>query len=72
MKKEKIVSLPNVKFIIDELSRIQDEYYDDVIKNCGVKSSMEDWVFDWLFNSDKSLDEYLNIHNIKREDIFNE
>jgi len=52
---------------IQELQKVQDKYYDDLVKELkkdGFPDELEEWLFDFVFNCDEELDgleEYLNI-----------
>jgi hypothetical protein len=68
---EDIIS--KVKEFIQELSHVQDDYYKSLVKDLGITSKGEDWLVDYIYNSDDSyvsFQDYCNAYKVK-DDIFN-
>jgi len=58
MEKENIIA--KAKFLIGELTFIQDSYFKGLCQQLGLTSEGEEWLFDYIYNSDKpSFEEYL-------------
>ena len=73
MTVKQLADLYKVRLVISELKRLQTSYYDVEISNLKIKPSMEEWVFDWVYNSgEEQLETYLSKYNIKREELFHE
>jgi hypothetical protein len=73
MTDKQISDLYKTKLVISELESLQSSYYDSAISELKIKSSMEHWVFDWIYNSSEGqLENYLSKYNIKIEELFHE
>ena len=72
MTGKQISDLYKTKLVISELELLQTSYYDAAISDLNIKPSMEHWVFDWVYNSEEQLENYLSKYNIKREELFHE
>lgn len=62
-----------VKTFINELQKVQEEYFTKLVENLNLSKEGEDWLFDYLHNSDKNefddFQHYLNDFNKKYEDM---
>ena len=74
MEQEQLKLLDNTKFMIGELSKIQELYFDILLDELDIVEDKEDWVFDYIFNhtDEKSFTEYLEDHGKKLSDICHE
>jgi len=57
------------KRFINELSKVQTLYFDDLVNNLNINENGEEWLFDYIFNSGEdgeklTFDEYL--HDFKK------
>ena len=62
-----------VKTFINELQKVQDKYFDDLVDELNINEELNDWLFDYIFNEDSDIDlmftEYLEDVNKKYEDF---
>jgi len=62
-----------VKTFINELQKVQEEYFTKLVENLNLSKEGEDWLFDYIHNSDKNefddFQHYLNDFNKKYEDM---
>lgn len=74
MEEEQLKLLDNTKFMISELSKIQELYFDTLLNELGSIEGEEDWFFDYVFNhtDGKSFVEYLEDHGKLTTDICHE
>ena len=66
--------LENTRFLIGELTNVQDLYYSSLIDELDVKDGGEEWVFDYIYNArqeDEDFETYLERFDKKLEDILN-
>jgi hypothetical protein len=58
MERENIIA--KVKVLLEELTFIQDSYFKCLCQQLGLTSEGGEWLFDYIYNSDKpSFEEYL-------------
>jgi hemerythrin len=66
-------AINRVKTFINELQKVQDKYFDDLVDDLKINNSLNDWLFDYIFNEDSDIDlmftEYLEGVNKKYEDF---
>jgi hypothetical protein len=66
-------AINKVKIFINELQIVQDKYFDDLVDDLKINNSLNDWLFDYIFNEDSDIDlmftEYLEDVNKKYEDF---
>lgn len=74
MGEEQLKLLGDTKFMISELSKMQELYFDTLMNELGVIEGEEDWFFNYVFNhtDDKSFIEYLEGHGKIVADICHE
>lgn len=62
-----------VKTFINELQKVQEEYFVRLAESLNLSKEGEDWLFDYIHNSDKNefddFQHYLNGFNKKYEDM---
>ena len=62
-----------VKTFINELQKVQDKYFDDLVDELNISKELNDWLFDYIFNEDSDIDlmftEYLEDVNKNYEDF---
>ena len=63
-----------VKSFLNELSKIQDRYFETLSQDLNLSEEGEGWLFDFIFNSDEEDDkmlftEFLQSKNKKYEDF---
>lgn len=57
-----------VKIFVNELQKIQNEYFDRLVTDLHLNKDGEDWLFDYIFNSDDEVDDFSHyLSNYKRE-----
>jgi hypothetical protein len=59
----------HTKRFINELSKVQNLYFQNLVNNLDINESGEEWLFDYIFNSEEdgdtlTFDEYL--HEFKK------
>ena len=66
-------AINRVKTFINELQKVQDKYFDDLVDELNINEELNDWLFDYIFNEDSDIDlmftEYLEDVNKKYEDF---
>jgi hemerythrin len=66
-------AINRVKTFINELQKVQDKYFDDLVDDLNISKELNDWLFDYIFNEDSDIDlmftEYLEDVNKKYEDF---
>ena len=66
-------AINKVKTFINELQKVQDKYFDDLVDELNINEELNDWLFDYIFNEDSDIDlmftEYLEDVNKKYEDF---
>jgi hypothetical protein len=66
-------AINRVKTFINELQKVQDKYFDDLVDDLKINEELNDWLFDYIFNEDSDIDlmftEYLEDVNKKYEDF---
>lgn len=74
MEEEQLKLIDNTKFMIGELSKMQELYYDTLLNELGSIEGEEDWFFDYVFNhtDDKSFSEYLENYGKSITDVYHE
>ena len=45
-----------VKTFINELQRVQDKYFDNLVDELNICEGLNDWLFDYIFNEDSDID----------------
>jgi len=45
-----------VKTFINELQRVQDKYFDNLVEELNISEELIDWLFDYIFNEDSDID----------------
>lgn len=62
-----------VKKFINELSNVQDFYFNQLLLELNLKDEVNDYLFDYIFNSDDKMefDEYLNSLDKSYENFHN-
>lgn len=51
-------SIIKVKEFINKLQEVQERYYTDLVNDLNLKnSSLDDWLFDYIFNEDADIEE---------------
>lgn len=60
------------KFIFN-LSRIQDQYFKDLVERLDLTDMGEEWLFDYVFNhsKDETFEEYIVRHNRTMDEMVN-
>lgn len=55
-----------IKDFINELQKVQDQYYNDLVENLNINDDTETWLFDYVYNERKdfglTFTEYLETH----------
>ena len=61
MNDEHVKMLEQTKYLITQLTNIQELYFDSLLDELNITLGGEDWVFDFIYNdkSDDSLESYL-------------
>jgi hypothetical protein len=56
---------------IQELTKVQDEKYNELVKSLGLNSDGDDFLFDYIFNTDREItfDEYIINFGKKYSDL---
>ena len=66
-------AINRVKTFINELQKVQEKYFDDLVDELNINEELNDWLFDYIFNEDSDIDlmftEYLEDVNKKYEDF---
>jgi len=66
-------AINRVKTFINELQKVQDKYFDDLVDDLKINEELNNWLFDYIFNEDSDIDlmftEYLEDVNKKYEDF---
>jgi hypothetical protein len=66
-------AINKAKIFINELQIVQEKYFDDLVKDLKINNSLNDWLFDYIFNESPDTDlmftEYLEDVNKKYEDF---
>lgn len=47
-----------VKKFVNELSNVQDFYFNQLLLDLGLKDEVSDYLFDYVFNEDDELDDF--------------
>lgn len=64
MNEDLIKQLERTKFLIGELTNIQNLYYDTLVSELGIREEDEEFLFDYIYNGDEaSFQEYLIKYN---------
>ena len=51
-------AIDKVKTFINELQKVQEKYLSDLIDDLNLKDeSLDDWIFDYVFNEDSDIEE---------------
>jgi hypothetical protein len=51
-------AINKVKTFINELQMVQEKYYAELLNDLNLKDdSIDDWLFDYIFNEDAEIDE---------------
>lgn len=62
-----------VKTFINELEKVQEDYFTKLVENLNLSKEGEGWLFDYIYNSDKNkfddFQHYLNGFNKKYKDM---
>jgi len=62
-----------VKEFINELQKVQEKYYNDLVDDLNIDNELNDWLFDYIYNEDADIElmftEYLEDLNKKYEDF---
>jgi hypothetical protein len=65
-----------VKTFINELQKVQENYFNKLVSDLKITKESEDWLFDYIYNSDETVDDfshYLDLFKRKYEDmLFND
>ena len=72
MNKEQEKQLADTKLLINELSNIQDLYFSSLVDTLGVAEGAEELLYDYVFNVNGSLEEYLKNLNKELSDVISE
>lgn len=57
-----------VKIFVNELQKIQNEYFNKLVADLNLNKEGEDWLFDYIFNSDDEVDDFSHyLSNYNRE-----
>lgn len=66
-------AINKVKIFINELQIVQEKYFDDLVNDLKINNSLNDWLFDYIFNESPDTDlmftEYLEDVNKNYEDF---
>ncbi len=72
---KQIELMEKAKYLINELSKVQELYYDNLLDEINVVEGEEDWLFDYIFNltvENSTFAEYLKEYGKEISDIINE
>jgi hypothetical protein len=66
-----------VKYFINELTNVQEDYFDKLAKRMNLTEEGTNWLFDYIHNSGEagnhlSFEEYLSEHNLEFQKFINE
>ena len=67
--------MEKTKYLIQELSNIQDLYFSTLVDEVGVFEEEEDWVFDYVFNKNddyKTFEDFLARYGKTIDEIIHE
>jgi hypothetical protein len=66
-------AINKVKTFINELQKIQEYYYSNLLDDLNTNEDLNDWIFDYIYNEDADIElmftEYLENRNIKYKDF---
>jgi hypothetical protein len=67
------VLIYDTKRLISDLSRIQNEEFDDLVKTLGLNKLGNEWLFDYVFNYDEpeTFEEHLLRYNRRMDEMIN-
>lgn len=65
-----------VRVFVKELAKVQDEKFDALVETLGLNEKGEEWLWDYIFNSDEdtneSFEEYLDNYGLTYEGLLKE
>lgn len=66
-------AINKVKMFINELQKVQEYYYNNLVEDLNINEDLNDWIFDYIYNEDADIElmftEYLEDRNVKYEDF---
>lgn len=64
----------NVKKFVNELSNVQDYYFNQLVLDLNLNDKGSDWLFDYIFNSSREeydgFDHYLSKYGVNYKDLY--
>jgi hypothetical protein len=66
-------AINKVKVFINELQKVQEHYFKELLNDLGITEELDDWLFDYIYNEDPAIDlmftEYMEDKGKKYEDF---